>query len=172
MKDNFFELTSNLEAFFTTSTNVEELINAYEIFDNGKFPFFYYYFKTEIAERIVKLSIPFQENDFLAIVNNQENKIEYYKFIAGVAYFDNVHELRNKLKNGFYIRGLQFLKSGYLPSRKGLGEFIEQTQIIKVVRGLNPKNRSEEKEVFNKLILKEEDLEYLKKNTAPLIINL
>lgn len=171
MENEFIELTAQLEKFFTESTNTIELINAYESIEKDEYSFFNSYYKYELAKRIVQLNISFEINDFI-VAFDYENKIRYYKYFGGVDYFEDANDLRKQLKKGFMIRGIEFLKSGFLPLKQyfGMSDYIQQENIIKIIRGAYPKNRAEEKKIFKLLQLNQNDLIEFKKNASPILI--
>lgn len=167
-EENIISRLYELEETFNELTDVDTLLELYQNFDNERFEFLNPYYKSQISERIVNMNIPLKEGDFFCAIYKHSGDVGYYQFIEAFNYFENFRQLQSGLKSGFTVRGVEFLKSGKLPKRKNWGNFIRQNEIVKILRGASDLN---EKTIYKKLQLSEEDLALLKKEVLPIIID-
>lgn len=161
-----FDLSNEIEQ----ANDVDYLMYIFQIFKKGKYEFLNHYYIHAISQLIVNRSISLKQGDFF-LAGNMYEEIRSYKFISGVGYFDSISDIRKRQKEGFFIKGIPFLKSGQLPNRTNVDEWVSENGILKIVRGFKCVNKKDEKAVSNLLRLTEADLSILEEGNKPIIIN-
>lgn len=166
---NIDRLLSELYSEIHQTNDVEYLMYIFQIFKKGKYEFLNHYYAHVISQLIVDCSISLEQGDFF--LANAYGEIRSYKFKSGVGYFDSIADIRERQKDGFFVKGIPFLKSGQLPSRTNVDQWVSESEIIKIVKGFRCVNNKDEKAVYNLLRLTEEDLSILKEGNRPIIID-
>lgn len=160
------ELSSEIEQ----TDDVEYLMYIFQIFKNGEYDFLNHYYTHAISEQIVNSSISLKQGDFF-LAKNMYSQIQCYKFISGVGYFDSISDIRKRKKEGFSVNAIPFLKSGQLPNRSNVHEWVSENDVIKIIRGFKSENKKDEKALYNLLSLTEAELSILKEGVRPIIID-
>lgn len=161
-----FELSSEIEQ----TNDVEYLMYIFQIFKSGEYEFLNHYYIHTISRLIVNRSISLKQGDFF-LARNMYDEIRSYKFVSGVGYFDSISDIRKRQKEGFFVKGIPFLKSGQLSNRSNVDEWVSEKDVIKIIRGFEVVNKKDEKAVFNLLRATEADLTILEEGNKPIIID-
>ncbi|MBE8969934.1 hypothetical protein IQ277_28045 [Nostocales cyanobacterium LEGE 12452] len=160
------ELSNEIEQ----SNDVDYLMYIFEIFKNGEYEFLNHYYVHRISQQIVNSSISLKQGDFF-LAGNMYDEIRSYKFISGVGYFDRISDIRKRQKEGFFVKGVPFLKSGQLSNKRNFDEWVSENYILKIVRGFECVNKKDEKTVFNLLKITETELSILEEGNRPIIVD-
>lgn len=166
--DNFNTYIIKLKELLDTN-NIDELIYYYKFFSNSD-KFISTEIEKDLLDRIINNSIILKKGDFFVGIDTHNN-LGCFKYVEVLYNINNSNDLDTALNDGLIIRGIEFLKSGKLPKKFSMGSFINENRVMKILRGFNCNNELEEKEIYKKLILSNDEKKFLLNNFETIIIN-